>query len=69
VAAPNQKTALQAWGSDSDLFAQKIAEQITDPELMTEPLARPGEIIRKLRGTADEQVEELGKEAAKKAAR
>jgi hypothetical protein len=36
---------------------------------MKEPLARPGEVIRKLRGTADEQVEALGKEAVKKAAR
>lgn len=69
VAAPSQKAALQAWGSDSDLFAQRIAEQVTDPELMKEPLARPGEIIRRLRGTADEQVEALGKEAARKAAR
>jgi hypothetical protein len=69
VAAPSQKAALQAWGSDSDLFAQKIAEQVTDPDLMKEALAHPGEIIRKLRGTAAEQVAALGSEAAKKAAK
>lgn len=69
VAAPSQKAALQAWGSDSDLFAQKIAEQVTDPELTKEPLAKPGTIIRKLRGTADEQVQALGKGATKKAAK
>lgn len=68
VAAPSQKAALQAWASDSDLFAHRIAEQVTDPELIKEPLTRPGEIIRKLRGTADEQVEALEKGAAKKAA-
>lgn len=69
VAAPSQKAALPAWGSDSDLFAQKIVEQVTDPELMKEPLAKPGEIIRKLRGTADEQVEALGRGVARKAAK
>lgn len=42
VAAPSQKEALVAWGSDSNLFAQKIAEEVSDPELMKEPLARPG---------------------------
>jgi hypothetical protein len=69
VAAPSQKAALQVWGSDSDLFAQNLAEQVTDPDLMKEALAHPGEIIRKLRGTADEQVEALGSEAAKKVAK
>lgn len=69
VAAPSQKAALRAWGSDSDLFAQKIAEQVTDPELMKQPLAHPGEIIRKLRGTIDEQIEALGSKAARRAAK
>jgi hypothetical protein len=67
VAAPSQKAALAAWGSDSDLFAQKIAEEVTDPELMRELLAKPGEVIRKLRGTEKEQVEALGPGPAKKA--
>lgn len=68
VAAPSQKAALATWGSDSNLFAQKIAEEVTDPELMKEPLAWPGEVVRKLRGTAEEQVEALGSGPAKKAA-
>jgi hypothetical protein len=59
VAAPSQKAALEAWGSDADLFARKVAEQVTDPKLMTEPLARPGQVIRKLRGTAEEQLASL----------
>jgi hypothetical protein len=69
VAAPSQKAALEAWGSDSDLFAQKIAEQVTDPDLMDEALAYPGKIIRKLRGTTAEQVEALGVDAAKENAK
>lgn len=51
VAAPSQKAALEAWGSDTNLFAAGIAELITDPKLTKEPLARPGRVIRKLRGT------------------
>jgi hypothetical protein len=69
VAAPSQKAALEAWGSDSDLFAQKIAEQVTDSDLMYEALAYPGKIIRKLRGTTAEQVEALGVDAAKENAK
>ena len=30
VAAPSQKAALEAWGADSNIFAQGIAEQVTD---------------------------------------
>ncbi|GAO38803.1 hypothetical protein SCH01S_20_00100 [Sphingomonas changbaiensis NBRC 104936] len=59
VAAPSQKAALEAWGSDANLFARGVAEQVTDPTLMTEPLARPGKVIRKLRGTAEEQIAAL----------
>lgn len=56
VAAPSQKAALKAWGSDADLFARGVADVVTDPALTAEPLARPGEVIRKLRGTAEEQL-------------
>lgn len=49
VAAPSQKAALAAWGADSNLFAQGIAEQVTDPELMAGALERPGEVVRRLR--------------------
>lgn len=69
VAAPSQKAALATWGSDSDLFAQKIAEEVTDPKLMKEPLSKPGEVVRRLRGTSQGQVEALGSGPAKKASR
>ena len=54
VAAPSQKAALAAWGSDADLFARGIAEVVTDPELIREPLEKPGEVIRRMRTMPDE---------------
>ena len=60
VAAPSQKAAREAWGSDSNLFAAGVAEAVTDPALTKEPLERPGEVVRRLRGSADEQVAALG---------
>ena len=56
VAAPSQKAALEAWGADSNLFAQGTAEQVEDAELMKEPLERPGEVVKRLRGTQEEQI-------------
>src|SRR5919106_3372766 len=67
VAAPSQRAALEAWGAEANIFAQGIAEQVTDPKLMEEPLARPGEVIKRLRGSAEEHVAALPKEARKKA--
>ncbi len=61
VAAPSQKAALEAWGSESNLFAQGAAELVTDPALIKEPLAHPGEVVRRLRGSAGEQIAALGK--------
>jgi len=55
VAAPSQKAALAAWGSDKDLFARGAAELVTDPALTAAPLAAPGTVVKKLRATADEQ--------------
>lgn len=55
VAAPSQKAALEAWGSDHNLFARGEAERIEDPKLTAEPLAHPGQVIKRLRGTAEEQ--------------
>jgi hypothetical protein len=66
VAAPSMKAALRAWGTDKDLFARKAAELIEDPRLTAEPLAHPGEVIRKLRGSASEHVQALGKIARPK---
>ncbi len=59
VAAPSQKAALAAWGSEHDLFARGIAELVTDPDLAAEPLASPGVVIKRSRGTTAEQIAAL----------
>lgn len=70
VAATSRKAALKAWGSDADLFARGIAEQVEDPELMREPLARPGTVVRRLRATREEQLAALPeRKPARRAAR
>lgn len=72
VAAASQKAALEAWGTGKPLFARGAAEIVTDPELTAEPLASPGKVVKRLRGTAAEQMAALppdklkGAEAAKK---
>jgi len=62
VAAPSQKAALEAWGSDSNLFAQGVAEQVTEPALMQVPLDHPGQVVKVLRGTEQEQLAALSKQ-------
>lgn len=56
VAASSQKAALAAWGADNDLFARGVAEMVTDPTLTADALARPGEVVRRLRASAREQL-------------
>lgn len=65
VAATSQKAALKAWGSERDLFARGVAEVVTDPALTAEPLASPGTIVRRSRGTAAEQIAALPPDRAK----
>jgi hypothetical protein len=55
VAAPSRKAALAAWGTDKDLFARGVADEVTDPALMKESLSAPGTVFRQLRAMpADE---------------
>ena len=68
VAAPSRAAALRAWGADKDLFARGAAEEVTEPDLTAEALARPGEVVRRSRGTAAEQLAALPPKVAKKAA-
>jgi hypothetical protein len=60
VAASSQKAALEAWGADANLFARGVAEEVTDPKLMAEPLRKPGEVIRLSRGDLGAQLKALG---------
>ncbi|NIJ06872.1 hypothetical protein FHS31_000454 [Sphingomonas vulcanisoli] len=59
VAAPSKKAALAAWGTTKDLFARHAAELVEDAALTAEPLAHPGEVIKRARGTAAEQLAAL----------
>jgi hypothetical protein len=59
VAAASQKAALAAWGSDHNLFARGEAELVDDPALTAEPLAHPGKIIKRSRGSTAEQLAAL----------
>jgi len=61
VAAPSRKAALEAWGSDRDLFRIGAAEEVTDEALIREARARPGEVIKRKRGSAAEHVAALPK--------
>jgi hypothetical protein len=56
VAAPSRAAALRAWGATTDLFAMDAAEQVTDPKLTAEALARPGEVIKRVRGSDEEHL-------------
>jgi hypothetical protein len=62
VAAPSQKSALEAWGAATNLFGRGIAEQVTDPKLMRVPLEHPGQVVKVLRGTEAEQIATLEKQ-------
>jgi hypothetical protein len=68
VAAPSQKAALEAWGSDANLFARGIAEEVSAPALMAAPLEQPGAVIKVLRGDLDAQVAALAASDRKAAA-
>jgi hypothetical protein len=65
VAAASQKAAAEAWGTGTDVFSRGEAELVTDPELMEEPLASPGKVIKRLRGSAAEQIAALSPNEAK----
>ena len=66
VAAPSQKAAIEAWGADPQIFARGNAEVVTDPALTEEPLARPGVVVRRNRGTVSDQLAALGRERPRK---
>jgi hypothetical protein len=66
VAAPSRAAALRAWGTEKDLFARGGAEEVTDPALTGEALAKPGEVVYRTRGGLQEQVAALGPMPARK---
>ena len=69
VAAASQKAALAAWGTTKNLFARGDAEIVDDETLTAEPLANPGKVIKRSRGTTAEHVAALPEEVPKSASK
>src|SRR3981081_1221600 len=47
IAAPSMKAALEAWGSNSNLFHQGAAKETNDPEVGAATTAKPGVLLRR----------------------
>ena len=69
VAAPSRVAALCAWGADTDLFSNGLAEVVIDNKLTAAPLETPGEVVKVSRGSAIEHLDELERSSLKKASR
>jgi len=41
------KTALEAWGADSNLFHQGAAKQSEDPDVVAATMAKPGVMLKR----------------------
>ena len=66
VAAASQKAALEAWGSDANLFGLGMAELVTDETLSKAPLETPGKVVKVTRGSAEDHYAALPKDAPAK---
>lgn len=67
VAVPSRKAALEAWGSERNLFAMGAAEPVEGGPFVEKALAAPGEVIKVARGTADQHIAALPMRNKKKA--
>jgi hypothetical protein len=47
IAAPSMKSALEAWGADSNLFHQGLAKESTDPDIIAATMAQPGVVLKR----------------------
>src|ERR1700716_1817846 len=47
IAAPSMKSALEAWGADSNLFHQGAAKESEDPDVVAAAMSKPGVILRR----------------------
>lgn len=41
------KAALAAWGSNSNLFHQRVAKETNDPKVVAATMAKPGVVLRR----------------------
>ena len=49
---PSMKAALEAWGSNSNLFHQGAARETDDPEIVAATMATPGVVLRRAVGSS-----------------
>ena len=47
IAAPSMKAALEAWGSNMNLFHQGLARQTDDSKIVAVAMAKPGIVLRR----------------------
>src|SRR5580692_168683 len=47
VAAPSMKAALEAWGSERNLFHQGFAEETDHPMIVAATMANPGAVLKR----------------------
>jgi colicin import membrane protein len=47
IAAPSMKSALEAWGAESNLFHQGVAKESDDPEVIAAAMSKPGIVLRR----------------------
>jgi colicin import membrane protein len=52
IAAPSMKAALEAWGSNSNLFHQGVAKETDDPKVVAATMAKPGVVLRRPVGSS-----------------
>jgi colicin import membrane protein len=51
IAAPSMKAALEAWGSNMNLFHQGFAKEAADPRVIAATMKQPGVVLRRPVGT------------------
>src|SRR4051794_30933915 len=52
IAAPSMKAALQAWGSNSNLFHQGFAKEVTSGTVFEATMAKPGVVLKRPVGSS-----------------
>jgi hypothetical protein len=51
IAAPSMKAALEAWGSNTNLFHHGFAKEADDPAIVAATMAKPGVVLRRAVGS------------------
>jgi len=52
IAAPSMKAALEAWGSNTNLFHQGFAKEVTTGAVVGATMAKPGVVLKRPVGTS-----------------